>query len=282
MTHLKKCDTGKLCLFLVSILFPCSFLLAQDYQVTRQKALDKLDLTAFGNVLFMNAAATTPNEINYLKNVSSRSLIKATSVTAEEWHNLYERVCDADLRPADQHMPGLEELMETNPSKLTRHDTVPIGIMALKATYLTDRELRMNEAQKSAGKAVDISSYNGFNIVYAAALQQDIYQADVWFRLSQKYLITNQLTRISRISIDFGDGEGFEEYSGNEQLVHHRYKTTGKHAIIISFKIESKRYKFETYVNVRQLDRVVPAMEFRVSAPAFIVDSLTRNARRKF
>ena len=279
MTHLKKCDTGKLCLVLTSFLFPYSFVLAQDYQVVRQKALDKLDLTGLKNVLFMNAAVTTPTEIRYIKSFSSGSLGKARSVSAEEWHNLYERLYDADMRTEEQHMPTLEAMIETNPSKLTRQDTVPIGIMDMKAIYLTDKQLRANETQKLARKPIDFSSYEQFDIVYAGALQQDVYQADVWFKIDQKYLITNHPTNVNRTAFNFGDGQGFKECSIGEQLVHHRFSTTGKHAITIRLTNESRSYEFETYVDVRQLDRIPPAMEFHVSAAAVIADSLVKNAR---
>lgn len=64
----------------------------------RQNALDKLDLSGLGNKLFMNAAVTTKHEVDYLKRISSGKLSKPEPVSAEEWHNLYERMYDADLR----------------------------------------------------------------------------------------------------------------------------------------------------------------------------------------
>jgi hypothetical protein len=45
----------------------------------------------------MNAAVTTRLEIEYLKQISSGTLSKTEPVSAEEWHNLYERMYDADL-----------------------------------------------------------------------------------------------------------------------------------------------------------------------------------------
>lgn len=116
MTHFKKCDTGKLCLFLASLLLSCQEILAQDYQTLRQNTLDKLDLSGLGDKLFMNAAVTTRHEIDYLKQISSGKLSKPEPVSAEEWHNLYERIVDADLRANHARIPALHQLAETDPS----------------------------------------------------------------------------------------------------------------------------------------------------------------------
>ena len=87
MTHFKKCDTGKLCLFLAALLLSFQTILAQDYQMLRQNTLDKLDLSGLGNKLFMNAAVTTRLEIDFLKQITSGKLSKPQPVSAEEWHN---------------------------------------------------------------------------------------------------------------------------------------------------------------------------------------------------
>lgn len=279
MTHLKKCDTGKLCLFLMSFLFPFFCVYAQDYEIVRQKALDKLDLSGLKNVLFMNAAVTTPHEIQYLKTVSSGLASKATPVSSEEWQNLYERVYDADLRPESQHIPLLDAFVETNASKLTRNDTIPIGIMNLECVYLTSNELRLNEECKATGKIPKFASYERFQIVYAGALQEDAYQADIWLKLSPKFYINNDSSQIDQIAVDFGDGLGFKSYTNSEQLIHHCFNKTGRHAITIKLASKARNYEFETYVNVRQLDRVSPSMEFHVSTPTIIEDSFAVNAR---
>ncbi|MDR6804315.1 hypothetical protein J2Y45_001584 [Dyadobacter sp. BE34] len=279
MTHLKKCDTGKLCLFLASLLLSFQTILAQDYQTLRQNALDKLDLSGLGSKLFMNAAVTTRREVDYLKQISSGKLSKPEPVSAEEWHNLYERIYDADLRAKNVHMPSLKDLVETNPSKLTRNDTVPLGIIDMEAVYLTEKQLRLNEDAKRAGKPVDFATYAPFRIIYAAALRQDVYQDEVWFKIGPQLIITNHVQQPVGMAIDFGDGKGFTSYPLQEQLIKHRYETEGKHPVRIRLIAKNGHYDFETYVDVRQLERVPPAMEFHVSAPAAVNDTSLRNAR---
>lgn len=236
----------------------------------RQNALDKLELSGLGNKLFMNAAVTTRNEIDYLKQISSGKLSKTEHVSAEEWHNLYERMDDADLRAQNAHILSLKDLVETNPSKLTRNDTVPLGIIDIEAVYLTEKQLRSNEDAKRAGKPVDFVAYTPFRIMYAAALRQDVYQSEVWFKISPKLLITNHAQPLAGMAIDFGDGKGFTSYSFQEQLIKHRFETQGKHPVKIRLIAKTCHYDFETYVDVRQLERISPAMEFHISAPAAI------------
>jgi hypothetical protein len=279
MTHFKKCDTGKLCMILMSFLLFCPFVLAQDYQMIRQNALDKLDLSGLNSTLFMNAAVTTRREINYLSNISLGNTQKPVSVSAEEWHNLFERLYDADLRPKERRLPHLEKLIETNPSKLTRNDTIPFGFLDLEAIYLTDKQLQFNENEKRAGRKVNTDSYERFQIIYAAALQQDVYQSDVWFKISPKFFITNHFQSLTSIAIDFNDGKGFTKYSFQEQLINHHFETIGKHPITVRMMTATRKFDFETYVDVRQVERIPPALEFHVSAPATRLDSTYANAR---
>lgn len=279
MTHFKKCDTGKLCLFLASLLLSFQTILAQDYQTLRQNTLDKLDLSGLGSKLLMNAAVTTRHEMDYLKQISSGKLSKPEPVSAEEWHNFYERMYDADLRAKNAHIPSLKDLVETNPSKLTRNDTVPLGIIDMEAVYLTEKQLRLNEDAKRAGNPVDFATYAPFRIIYAAALRQNVYQDEVWFKIGPKLIITNHVQQPVGMAIDFGDGKGFTSYSFQEQLIKHRFETEGKHPVKIRLIAKNGHYDFETYVDVRQLERVSPTMEFHVSTPAAVNDTSLPNAR---
>jgi hypothetical protein len=98
---------------------------------------------------------------------------------------------DTDLRPINERMPDLNKLIETDPAKLTKSNVVPIGIMDLQSIYLTGKQITDNEAMKKTRRTVDFSAYEKTRIVYAAALQEDIYQADVSFRISPELYIAN-------------------------------------------------------------------------------------------
>lgn len=170
-------------------------------------------------------------------------------------------------------------MVETNPSKLTRNDTVPLGIIDMEAVYLTEKQLRLNEDAKRAGKPVDFATYTPFRIICAAALRQDVYQDEVWFKIGPQLIITNHVQQPVGMAIDFGDGKGFTSYSLQEQLIKHRFETEGKHPVKIRLIAKNTHYDFETYIDVRQLERVPPAMEFHVSAPAAVNDTSLRNVR---
>jgi hypothetical protein len=273
MKHFSKCIKERLCLFLLALLFPFSTITAQDYRITRQNALNKLDLSGLNNALFLNAAVTSQNEVTYLKRIFYLKSLKPEPVSSEEWQNLYERLYDADLRPTNQKIPELTQLVEINPAKLTRNDTIPLGIIDLESVYLTEHELQENEKSKKSGQPANFASYEKFRIIYAAALQEELYQADAFFKISPKLLIANHHVKITGLDIDFGDGNGYSSYDMTEQLISHRFETTGKHPIKIRLKTSSRVYQFETYVNVLQLERIKPLMEFHISAPALVSDS---------
>jgi hypothetical protein len=273
MQHFFKCYTGKLCSFLLLLLLSNRIAIAQDYQVQRQSALDKLDLAGLDKTLFLNAAVTTQHEVDYLKNLPNNGQKHVENVSAEEWHNLYERLIDADLRPANERIPKLEQLIETDASKLTKSNVVPIGIVNLESIYLTGNQLSENEQRKKEGKTVDFLAYEKFRIVYAAVLQQDVYQADISFRLSPELMVSNSPEKIQNIEIDF-DGQGYKTYAISQKLIPYHFESTGKHSLRIRVKTDGKSYVFETYVNVLQLERIKPFMEFDVTAEALTKDTV--------
>src|SRR5215217_8122668 len=90
---------GRYCL-LPALLFVFSITFAQDYEQLRQQKLNSLDLSGLGQMLFLNAGLTNQNEINHFRNLSKQQGRTAEPVSSEEWQNLYERLVDTDLRPA--------------------------------------------------------------------------------------------------------------------------------------------------------------------------------------
>lgn len=272
---------GRYCL-LPALLFVFSITFAQDYEQLRQQKLNSLDLSGLGQMLFLNAGLTNQNEINHFLNLSKQQRRTAEPVSSEEWQNLYERLVDTDLRPAQDRLPELEKLVETNASKLTKNNTIPIGFLNLEGIYLSDEELGKNEAVRKAGKKADFSKYERVKIVSAAVMQEDLYQADVSFQLDERLNISNHTDKIATVEIDFNDGQGFTSYSVASQSIPHRFSSTGEHAIGIRFTIGSISYFFETKVNVRQMERLAPFMEMEVTARPFLSGTSDSTARTAF
>lgn len=152
MKRLQKCETGRLCVFLIALLCAFGSVYGQDFQQERLKLIHKLDLTGFKNTLFLNAAITNQNEADYFMERSKTVNPKSEKVSAEEWQNLYERLLDAALRDDSQKLTSLNSLVETDPKKVTRNDTIPIGIMNLSSIYLTGSEIHHNEDLKKERK----------------------------------------------------------------------------------------------------------------------------------
>ncbi|MCF0038514.1 T9SS type A sorting domain-containing protein [Dyadobacter fanqingshengii] len=258
---------GRYCL-LPTLLFAFSITFGQDYEQLRQQKLNSLDLSGLGQRLFLNAGVTTKHEIDHFKNLNKNEKTLAEPVSAEEWQNLYDRLVDTDLRPANIRLAELTQLIETNAAKLTSSNVVPIGIINLEGIYLSDQELAQNETSKKAGRAVDFTKYETVRIVSSAALQEDLYQAKVSFYISNALNIDNHAEKVSALEIDFNDGGGFTTYPISGQLILHEFQSIGEHRINIRFQVGSVAYTFETKVNVKQMVRY-PYEEFDITAKPF-------------
>ncbi|MEO6283357.1 MAG: T9SS type A sorting domain-containing protein [Dyadobacter sp.] len=280
MKHFSKCERGKLCSFLLVLLCAFSAASAQDYAQQRKETLNGLDLSGLGKTLFLNAGVTNQHEVDYFKTLSKSVLLKPEPVTSEEWRNLYERLMDTDLRPGSGLFRNLDQLIETDPAKLSKNNVVPIGIMNMESIYLSGKQIADNEATKKAGKSVDFSTYEKVRIVSVAVLQEDVYQAEVSFRISLDLLITNHTGRPESIELDFNDGKGYKTYPISDNLVHHRFESTGEQKIGIRLRVDNKTFLFETKVNVRQLERIKPYKEFQVMAERISKDTLADQSAR--
>jgi hypothetical protein len=277
MKHFPKCERDKLYSFLLVLLFACSDVSAQNYEQQRKEKLNALDLSGLGKTLFLNAGVTNQHEVDYFKTLSKKAILKPEPVTSEEWQNLYERLTDTDMRPESERLQGIDKLIETDLANLSKNNVVPIGIMDLESIYLTGKEIADNEAKKKAGQKVKFSAYEKVRIVSAAVLQEDLYQADISFRLSPGLYFSNQTDKIRNIEIDFSDGKGFKSFPVSEQLIPYRFESEGEHLIRIRLKTGGIIYLFETKLNVRQLERIKPYKEFQITAKGISQDTTNPN-----
>jgi hypothetical protein len=273
MKHHSKCERGRLCGFLLALVCAFSFSYAQDFQQVRQAQISKLDLSGVKNTLFLNAGLTTQHEVNYLKELSKRNSLSPEKVSSEEWQNLYERLNGADFRKQEFTIPEFTTLAETNPDRLTKSNVVPIGIMNLESIYMSVNEIAANEEKKKRGHKVDFSTYEKFDIVYASVLQQDVYQANVEFRFTSDFFISNHSEALNQIDVDFCDGGGYKRLSISDKTISYHFRSTGEHPILLRFQANGKKWLFETKVNVRQLERIKPHKEFQLSAQRISMDT---------
>jgi hypothetical protein len=265
----------------IAILFSLPSSLAQtadNYEKQKQEQLSRLDLTGLGKMLLLNNGVISPHEVASFQSLSKPGHVPSPeTVTAEEWQNLYERLIDTDLRPASERLPDLNTLTETDPNKATKNNMIPIGILDLESIYLTGEQVTDNEQKKKDGKAVDFSVYDPVRIIMASVLQEDVFQANVLFRLDPGLYISNHDHPIQNLEIDFHDGKGYAVYPVSTQLIPYQFTNIGKHKIDLRLKSGDRIFVFQTQVNVLQLERIKPFMEFEVTAPRIWTDTSAAN-----
>jgi len=250
---------------------------AQDFLQLRQQKLEGLDLQGLGSNLLLNNGVISRYEVDHFDFLAKSKSGIADKVTSEEWQNLYERLIETDLRPKNSRIPDLEKLVYTESSRLTKSNIIPIGIMNLRSIYLSGSQISENEASKRKKVPVNFSNYNKTNIVYASVLQEDLYQSDVSFRISQDLVISNQKEQIGEVEINFNDGKGFKKYLLSEKLIPYRFQSLGEQHINFRFTANGTIYHFETKINVQQLERRKPYKEFQINADRVWKDTTFSN-----
>lgn len=133
-------------------------------------------------------------------------------------------------------MPEYEQLAEKDREKLNQSNIIPIGILNLDVTLLTEEQLKESESlkkQNKKAKAETVNSYERIHFINASVLQEDVFQADVNFRLSPSLHISNNNVKIKQVEIDFADGKGYRSYPLSEKLIPYRFTAIGERFISI-------------------------------------------------
>ena len=247
-----------------------------ERQMTQKLAT--LDLTGLKTDFLLNKGVFTEAEIAYFRTKprdKNGQVVMATN--AEDWQNLYDRIVGADLRGIGKgRVPDFEQFAEKNRLKQSQNNTIPIGILNLDATLLTKAQLDDNVKQKQNNKKVNADKYEKLYIVSASVLQEDIYEANVKFKLSPELSIGNAKNNIRRVELDFQDGKGFQSYPLSNRLIEYRFESIGERVITIKLLTERGTYVFYSKVNVKQLDRPKVHREFEVSTEGISQDTVSK------
>jgi hypothetical protein len=242
------------------------------------KKLATLDLSTLKSDFLLNKGVFTETEFAVFRTKprNKQGQIVMTT-TAEEWQNLYERVVGADLRAKGRgRLPDFEEFAEKNRAKQAKNNVIPIGILSVDAVLMTKAQLEENAKQKENKQKVNTDSYEKIPIVYASVLQEDVYQAEVSFRISSVFHLGGGKNNIRRVELDFQDGKGFQSYPLNERQINHRFEAIGERVLTIRLITERGPYIFYSKLNVRQLKRPEILREFEVSAQAVRQDTVVK------
>lgn len=166
-----------------------------EYEQKVAEQLAKYELKGIRTSILLNKGVFTTDEVGYYRHLPRNNkgqIVRPTS--AEEWQNLYERLVGADLREKGKRIPDYEEFAEKDRKKQTKSNSIDIGILNLDATLLTEEELKENEQLKKQNKnpkTETVDGYERIHFISASVLQEDIFQADVNFRLSPSLHISN-------------------------------------------------------------------------------------------
>lgn len=285
MCFLKKYLISSFC-FLLLFIFGYTIGYGQllDKAEVDKKLAEKLaeyDLDGIKTSLFLNKSVFTTDEIElYRKLPRNKQGQIVTGTSADEWQSLYQRLIGADLSPGDKRIPDFERFAEKDPLKHSRINTVPIGIFNLDATMLTEQQLRENQHKKQQNQKADASSYERIHFISASVLQEDVFQADINFRISPSLHISNNQVKIERVELDFQDGKGYRSYPLSDQLISYHFSSIGERIISIRLLTDRGAFVFNSLINVRQLERIAPYREFEITAPRVREDTITPPERR--
>lgn len=120
-------------------------------------------------------------------------------------------------------------------NQITQADLIPIGILNAEITLLNPQKKEL--------------------IIAASPLQEDIFQANVQFRLSTSLLQSNINNTIDSVALSFDEGKNWQSYTFSEQLIKHHFDKMGEQTIGIKLITAKGTYVTFTTLNVKQLQR---------------------------
>ncbi|MEO6285322.1 MAG: T9SS type A sorting domain-containing protein [Dyadobacter sp.] len=261
--------------FFILFILTVSTTYAQNSTTYRKKVvteLSKLDLAGIKNGVFLNLSIFSSAELDNFRNLKPNQ--KQTSSNAENWENLYERLSRAQLVEKRKTFPEFTLLTGTSIQNKTKNNIIPIGILDVEGTLLTEQQLKEAE-KKNSIKNNSPQEYERIRFLSASVLQEEVYQAEVQFKISPDLLITNRASSIQSAEIDFNDGKGFTNYKIVNQLIDHTFNSLGKNSIKIKLQTPEGPYLFESVVNVTQFERKTPFREFQMTASPIAFDTVT-------
>jgi hypothetical protein len=242
------------------------------YQEKVDTELSKLDLSGIKNGIFLNLSIFNSVELEHFRNLKQNQ--NQTFSAAENWENLYVRLSRAQLIKDQKKFPEFPVLSGVSIQNRTKNNIIAIGILDVKGTLLSEQQLKDAE-QRNNFKNNSSQDYERIRFLYASVLQEEVFQAEVQFKISPDLWITNRPSSIQSVEIDFDDGMGFRNYEIANQLISHRFNRLGKNSIKIKLQTLEGPYLFESVINVMQFERRKPFREFQVTAPPIAFDTVT-------
>lgn len=235
-----------------------------------------LDTNTTSTALLLNPILFSPDELEHYRGM--QAFPQQHEMNPEAWESLYRRLSACPI--STNKNISFPPLGRTSPDSLTQSNVIEIGIIDVEATPPAEQPSANHGNFANREQNTDASSNANVRFLAASLLRDDIFQADVRFRISPLLLMTNQQHRASAIELDFGDGLGYLKFNLGEQLIAHRFGRAGKHSILMKLHTSGGIYCFRSIIEVVQMERKKPFREFKISALPIVEDTTTYNTPR--
>lgn len=167
-------------------------------------------------------------------------------ITFRQWKQVHRQlylaaVTENDTIISPEHLKQIAKGMKN-------HGIVPIALMNLKYNAFKPYAIDSNLIMFSDGKFYDVvgrteSPYFEKRLFAATVYQDRIYNGRVTFQFSNDLFLTNSSESVSEVTIDFGDGRGYQSYMLNNLLNNNvtiNYWQTGTKTITIRMTLSDQ------------------------------------------
>ena len=196
---------------------------------SENEIIASMDTTAFDGRIFLNKGGIIKELVDpFIKKDKDNAFV---NMSARHFKYLYESVGRSNFEEKKAKPNKIDKFFEKTDYEIERNNVIPIGILVSDAILLTEKEIKENQKNKKEGKKVKKETYQTINIYTPCLLQDFAYQNDLYFELSKELVSGKQNSIIKGIEIDFQDGKGWQAYKIKDELIHHRFLTTGNVSI---------------------------------------------------
>ncbi len=251
----------------------------KDWREAAKEKLAKMDISSIPTDHLLNMGLFTKQQLGQFRQKSKNGQgLTSMAFTEQSWRSLYQNLTDANLKTEKKYRT-YADFAPTSKKQKEDNAVIPIGIINVDATLLDSAQVEQNIKQKEQSKKADGKRYETVYILAASVLQEQVYQANVKFRLSPSLNFTRNDNPITGLEIDFQDGKGFREYGLKEQLIDYTYTSAGTHGLTIKLRSKRGTYLCQTQVNVLALAKPVFQREINVTAQRVKNDPSSPNGR---
>ena len=186
-------------------------------------------------------------------------------MSANYFNYLSEILEQADLNNKSLNSK-LKGIITKKGKEVSDNNNIPIGIINSEALLLTKEQMELNTQAKKNSVKADAKDYETIEFIGAGLLQAEAFQGNLSFEIDPSTIISNLDNPIKGLSIDFGEGKGFENFDWKQQIITHQFSKTGDLSIKIRLSTKRGVYITSCPFKIHFLQRPIPSFVGTVSA----------------